>query len=82
MSILLAIVAMSIKYLCSYDISPAILCQMSLHVALVAITFAYRYALLIDSFTPIDISSMSLFIAVMTSGFGILTFFSSLLNTF
>ena len=81
MSILLVIVAMSIKSLCSYDISPIILCHMPSHVALVAITFALRYALLIDHFTPADISSMSLFIAIMTSGFGILTFVNSLFST-
>ena len=81
MSILLAIVAMSFNFFCSYDISPAILCHMPSHIALVAITFALRYALLIDPFTPVDISSMSLFIAIMTSGFRILTFVTSLFST-
>ena len=41
MSILLAIVAMSIKSLCPCDIRPIVLCHMSLHVALVIVTLAF-----------------------------------------
>ena len=80
MSILLAIVTMSIKYLFPYDFGPAILCHMSLHVALVTISFTLRYVLLIDPPTLANIGSMSFLVTVMTSGLGILTFVNPLLN--
>ena len=82
MSILLAIVAMSIKSLCPCDFRPAVLCHMSLHVALVAVTLAFGCVWLIDPSTPTNISSMSFLITIVTSGFRILTFFTSLLSIF
>ena len=60
MSILLAIVAVTIKSLCSYDFIPTILCHMSLNVALVIIPFTFECVFLIDLSTPTNISSTPL----------------------
>ena len=81
MSILLAIIVVTIKSFCPYDFSPEVLCQMSLHVAFVTIPLAFGCVLLIDLSTPTNIGSILLLIIEMTSGFGVLTFVTPLLST-
>ena len=78
MSILLAIVVVTIKSVCPCDSRPAVLCHMSLHVALMTIPLTFRCIVLIGPFTPTNISSMSFLITVMTSGFWVLTFVTPL----
>ena len=69
MSILLAIVAMLIKSLCPCDFSPAIFCQMSLHVGLVKIPLAFGCVLLINLSIIANINNMPFLLMVMTSRF-------------
>ena len=80
MSILLAVVAVTIKSWCPHDLGHAILCQVSLLVTLVIMTIVLGFVLLIGLPTAY-ISSVSLFTIEMTSGFGFLTFVSSFLYT-
>ena len=69
MSILLENVVVTFKYWCLYGSSPEILCLVSLLIALVIVTHALSFVMLIGILAPTHIRGMSLFTKKMTSGF-------------